>query len=345
MRKNHQDEGPRAGSSPARSGTAPEASAAGALSGGRFAAITVASNRSGLLPPVLEGRRGRVLLVAPDSLLPNLALMKLSTWFKQHGHEVGLHVGDPDLICVSVIFERNRHVVRSIATLYPGVPILAGGPGYDALLRLPAEVEACPPDQALWPRSHWAVGRVTAGCCRACHFCVVPRAEPGGARFVQDPAHIWVEGRVLRLIDDNILAVPGAFELVHAFCLARDVELHQEYFDIRLVDVHIAQLISELRHETGVWFSFDLTAYESAVRRGVELLEAAGARQLRALLYIHNERCLSDARHRWDVLRELGVEPFIMVNLDERTPRLRRIQRRGCRPAIWRNLSSAEVFA
>jgi len=53
----------------------------------------------------------RVLLIDVDSKIPNLALMKLSSWHKARGDLVGFNVIDPDLIYASVVFKKNRHLV------------------------------------------------------------------------------------------------------------------------------------------------------------------------------------------------------------------------------------------
>ena len=90
-----------------------------------------------------------------------------------------------------------------------------------------------------------------------------------------------------------------------------------------------------------------MMGYQKKVRQGVGLLENAGIRRSKLMFYVylHNEEGIPDAINRWSILREIGVEPFLMVNINNITPRLKRARRRGDRPAIWRNLTPEEVFA
>ena len=284
-------------------------------------------------------------MVDVDSKIPNLALMKLSAYHKAKGDKVGFGVDNPDLVYVSIIFPENRNACAMIPFQYPDAKLVKGGPGWEATAKLPEEVERTPPDQDLY-NSKFSIGRVTSGCPRKCSFCVVNKLEPEGIRYIQPPADIWKEGTILRLLDDNIFALPKAFDDVYEFCTEHKITLHAEYFDIRLLTPTFAKQLKDLKHDTGIWFSYDLTGIEKSVRAGVKMLEGAGINlhSVHFFLYLHDEEMIPDAQYRWGVLRELGVEPFLMVNKDNLTRRLKRVRRRGCRPAIWRNLTTEEVF-
>ena len=230
---------------------------------------------------------------------------------------------------------------------YPNAEINLGGPGWDATVKLPEEIERCSPDHNLYHnKSGYSVGRVTSGCIRKCSFCVVPKLEPDGIRYIQGPEEIWYPGTILRLFDDNILADLSAFWEVINFAHAFNVKMHFEYLDIRLLTPEIAEGLKAVKHDTGLWFSFDLTGIENSVRKGVKILKDTGFgdRAIHFFLYLHDENNIHDARYRWDVLRELKVEPFLMVNKDNLTPRLKHIRRNALRPAIWRGKGSDIVF-
>lgn len=286
----------------------------------------------------------RVLLLAPDSKIPNLALMKLSTYYKWQGDIVGMNVDEPDLIYCSLMFSKSRY--HSAGLLYPEAKIIYGGPGFDPKVRLPMEVESCPPDQDLY-QSKFSVGKVTTGCPRRCPFCMVHLMEPEGIRYIQPPDKIWKPGTILRLLDDNILAMPEAFWEVFEFQQKTDLKIHIEYLDIRFITLDIAKALKKMKHNRGIWFSFDFTETEKAVRRGVQNLFDAGVNKfsIHVLIYCDGEHEIEDAKYRWKIIRdELDLEPFLMVNDDNITPRLREIRRRGTRPAAWRNLTAEEVF-
>lgn len=288
-----------------------------------------------------------ILLIAPDSKFPNLAMMKLAAYHKAKGDIVGFGVSNPDRIYASILFTKHKHWAKSWAMMYPGIPIIIGGPGYDPCVRLPEEIERMPPDQSLY-ESPYSIGRVTSGCPNDCYFCIVPKMEPEGIRYIQHPCQIWKPGTVLRLLDDNILALPYAFDEIHEYCTSGKVPIRFEYLDARLITHDQAVKLKEMRHEHGnIYFSWDMTRDEPMIKEAFETLESAGWR-LNAthwFIYLHNEAAIPDAMHRFETIRQLGGEPFLMVNNDNRSSELRRIARRGCRPAIWRNLEVAEVFA
>jgi len=287
----------------------------------------------------------RVLLIAADSKFPNLALMKICAYHKARGDVVGFNIRDPDIVYISIIFTKNRHRCHA-EWLYPNAKIIVGGPGYDPAVRLPPEIESTPPDQNLYS-SPYSIGRVTSGCIRHCSFCMVPLMEPDGVRYIQPVKDIWKPGTILRLLDDNILALPEAWEEVYQFCrYNRRVKLHMEYFDIRLMTPRIAAQLRELVHDRGLWFSYDFTAIEPAVRAGVAMLKDAGfpGTSIHFFVYLHDEAMIPDARQRWAILRELDVEGFVMSNADHRTDRIKRITRLGTRPAAWRGMTAEELF-
>ncbi|GAH85140.1 unnamed protein product, partial [marine sediment metagenome] len=78
-----------------------------------------------------EGLRSgmRILLIDIDSKIPNLALMKLSTWHKKQGVEVFLndYLCNPDKVYVSCVFTKNAYKVKQL----PFENMEVGGSGWD----------------------------------------------------------------------------------------------------------------------------------------------------------------------------------------------------------------------
>lgn len=69
----------------------------------------------------------RCQLIDVDSTIPNLALMKISTWKKSLGYDVGFNVENPDEIYASIVFDKNRHKTDGIELLYPNAVVERGG--------------------------------------------------------------------------------------------------------------------------------------------------------------------------------------------------------------------------
>ncbi|NCA74557.1 MAG: radical SAM protein, partial [Gammaproteobacteria bacterium] len=149
----------------------------------------------------------KVLLIDVDSTIPNLALMKVSAYYKQLGYEVGFSIVDPDIVYSSIIFRKNGHKSDGLRFYYPDAEINIGGSGYDLKKELPPEIEATRPDYDLYPECDHYLGFTSRGCIRNCHFCIVRKKE-GPFRKVQDVSDICT-GRNFKscvLMDNNILA-------------------------------------------------------------------------------------------------------------------------------------------
>ena len=125
---------------------------------------------------------------------PNLALMKLSAWHKQHGDAVEWY---------SPLFSQAEQIYASkVFTFTPdyqnfaaGAPNpVRGGTGYDATVKLPDEIERTLPDYSLYPDFTSAVGFLTRGCIRACPWCVVPRKVGKRSRRGAQPFRDFVSG-------------------------------------------------------------------------------------------------------------------------------------------------------
>jgi hypothetical protein len=154
-----------------------------------------------------------ILLIDVDGRLPNLALMKLSRYYKEKGKDVVLarktvRMNRVDGIFASCIFnfESSMTTVRALKKYY-GNDIQIGGSGVDLTSRLPENIEAMPADYDLYPElKDRAIGFLTRGCPHKCPFCVVPKKE-GKTRKVSDLASLLGQKRKkLILLDDNLLA-------------------------------------------------------------------------------------------------------------------------------------------
>lgn len=227
---------------------------------------------------------------------------------------------------------------------YPGIKIVVGGPGYDPSIRLPEEVERSEPDRTIYPEYSGSVGRVTIGCIRKCYFCKVP--EFGPIRYVQHVSE-FARGEFVRILDDNLFAHKRAWRETVEYLKETGKEAYFDGLDIRLMNDEIARDLASINFGHHLHFAFDSKGYEKELRRGIEFLDNHGIRGQRLMfyVYVHSEPHIESAKYRWDVLRELNVDGYIMVNQNNMTHRLRRIKRRGTRPAIWRGLTTEEVFA
>lgn len=214
--------------------------------------LPIVQERSSRPPP--RGPQGAILLLDVDGRLPNLALMKLSRFFKEQGRRVILARHDAlasgvEAVYASCVFSlpaSQRRVLK--LRKYYGDSLVLGGSGVDIAKRLPKEVEILPADYSLYPElGQRAIGFITRGCPFQCPFCIVPRKE-GKLHQVSNLDELLLDGRrELLLLDDNILAHPRAGDFLEEMA-ARDLKVNfTQTLDLRLLDQEKVQLLKRIQ--------------------------------------------------------------------------------------------------
>lgn len=152
---------------------------------------------------------------------PNLALMKLSAWYKAKGDTVEWHAGwsHYDVVYMSKVF--SDAYSQDAFTPANTDAVIRGGSGYAirtvsgveiydpaADKSLPEAVEHMMPDYSLYPSltEDTAYGRLTVGCPKRCAWCHVCAMQGAASRRVADLDEFWQGQRNITLLDPNILA-------------------------------------------------------------------------------------------------------------------------------------------
>lgn len=293
----------------------------------------------------------KILLIDIDSYIPNLALMKVSTYHKAKGDTVGLnYLQDPDKAYISVIFKKNRNKAVSCAyslrLTYPEIEIDIGGPGYDLKKKLPTEIEEQQPDYSLYPDIDYSLGFTTRGCIRKCPFCVVPVKEGSLTRVrsieeIHDKRHSQI-----KLLDNNILADKDNFRHIAEYCIKNNLKLDiSQGLDARLLDEETAFLLSKIKPMKNFVFAFDSLKYKKQVLHAIELLKNAGIDiRHKVQFYVYCDKSVTgeygfnSALTRCQILKDAGTNPYVMLNIDEEpTPDMKHLKRWANRKFIfWR---------
>ena len=290
----------------------------------------------------------KILLVDIDSIIPNLALMKISQYHKQKGDIVGLnYLDNPDKAYISVIFKKNRNKANSSAyalrLTYPNIDIDIGGPGYDLKKKLPQEIEDSKPDYTLYPDIDYSIGFTQRGCIRACPFCIVPIKE-GKLTPVRSIEEIYNPAfNKIKLLDNNILADKANFKHVAQFCIDHNLELDiSQGLDARLMDEETASLLAKIKPMKCFVFAFDSLKYKAHVLRTIQLLKDAGINiRTKVQFYVYCDRSngeygINSALERCHILKNEGTNPYVMLNIDEEpTPEMKHLKRWANRKAIF----------
>jgi hypothetical protein len=293
-----------------------------------------------------------VHLIDPDSKISNLALMKLSAYHKSIGDKVimskGSHldftIKSPDKIYISIIYKKNKHMFDGLKSLYPYSQIDFGGSGYDLKKVLPPEIENLKPDYSLYPDCDYSLGYSSRRCIRDCYFCIVQEKE-GQFRRTQHPTE-WYDPKFDRImfLDNNILVDKEWFFEITSWCMEKGLEINfQSGYDIRLMDFEVAKRLRAMKKFKMLSFAWDTVKDQEHVLATIELLKKAGFTKsdLRSMVqfyvYVDNDMEFNSGLYRCLKLRELGVNAFVMFNIDnELTDRVHRLQRwADRRNAYW----------
>ena len=250
------------------------------------------------------------LLVDFDSTIPNLALMKVSTWARARGDGVELvkvlwkneqplvpirfFEISADECWVSCIFTWHRRHAESLK--HYSAKMHYGGTGFDwglgdgldfsQRVNLPSEIEACMPDYSLYPDDERALGFCLRGCNRTCGFCDVWRKEGKIRRDQYNRITEWVpndRSKVLLLDNDIALYGNDLHDEIINDCAStgRKLSITQGY-DIRCVTEKRAAMLAEHKpwdlkfKEKRLYIAWDKMSSENAVRRNIPLLLDAG---------------------------------------------------------------------
>lgn len=286
----------------------------------------------------------KILLIDVDSKIPNLALMKLSGYYKAGGHDVGFDIADPDMVYASVIFKKNKHLVDGLQFYYPNAKIVMGGSGYDIHSKLPDDIENNVPDYSLYPECDYSIGFTTRGCIRHCHFCIVPDKE-GMFMRTHHPRH-WhnPDFDKIMFLDNNILADKDWFFEVTDWCIEHRLEVwFTQGLDIRLLDLDIAKQLKKLKTWKSIFFAWDHISTEKTVRDGISALMKAGFKKshlrsnVQFYVYVDSDLEYDSAVYRCRELKAMSCNPFVMFNVDHKpTQRINELRRWANRKwAFW----------
>lgn len=281
-------------------------------------------------------QKRKILLIDVDSSIPNLALMKLSTHYKQLGCEVKLiklgysgfkvskkksviDAKDYDEVFCSIIFTANKDVVEVKNCLSQDF----GGTGYEIEKKLPDEIEHCEPDFSLYPENDECIGFFSRGCIRNCEFCFVRRKE-GYLHKYDDWRVIKATAdkfglKKIRFLDNNFLANPDCEKTMQELIEANVNCSFNEGLDFRLIDEKKAELLSKLRYyPTEYIFAFDNVNYMPEIIEKYKILKKYVKRDwgIKFYCYVNANMPIEDTVKRIEWCRANKALCFIMRDVN-----------------------------
>ena len=255
--------------------------------------------------------------------MPNLALMKLSAYYRDKGYEPALCQAARPLAAslhyASSVFHHPR-ANRALAALRHclGDDLVAGGSGVDVGLKLPPEVDKCFPDYSLYGWSRYALGFLSRGCNSDCPFCLVPEKE---GRLREDYAafddFVPAGQRNVMLLDANLLATGNACAVLEEM-IRRDYRVNfSQTLDIRYLTAETTSLLEQVKSVNSrftkpmYYFSCNSAAQASLFREKQDLLRRLGRGKITVIFMFGFDKTLAEEFAILSTLQELQLIPFL----------------------------------
>jgi hypothetical protein len=274
----------------------------------------------------------RVALLDLDGKMENLALMRLSTYYKEMGDEVSLArlrgkvscSVEADAVFVSCLFSWNKSKANFLRRKLGAT---VGGTGHN----LEATVPDVEPDYSLYGQDR-AVGFISRGCGNRCPWCVVWRKE-GGLHRVSTAESIVGARKEAIFLDNNFLALPDHMNDLEWLASSRVPFDFNQGLDAAFVTPENAALLKQCRLPR-IRLALDSVDRIPIVERAVRILKGAGFSRWSISVYVlMGFAGLKSDLRRLFALREMGVDVFPMGFRDLKTGSE---PMRGWNPSLYR---------
>ena len=277
-------------------------------------------------------------LIDVDSKIPNLALMKISTYYKSLGEKVEfVQAGkEYEKVYASAIFTRSHDECLRIQEFY-GDKVEIGGTGWDIKKTLDHDIEICKPDYNLYTAEDIAgrmrgigtkehklkkaaeivnagMGFTSRGCIRKCPFCFVPKKEGEFRHETPISDIINPRSNVIILHDNNLTAYPDVIEKLHEIRDRKLIVDINQGCDVRLMTDDIAKAMSEVRHLRSLHYAWDLMGFEKQVMEGIHTLSKyIKPYKHMCFMLVGFNTTFEEDMYRFRKLTEMKVDPFVMI--------------------------------
>jgi len=252
----------------------------------------------------------KIGLIDIDSKIPNLALMKISAYYKLLENEVTLtsplFADQFDRCFASKIFD------------YTDMPILpkttqVGGSGIheNDEKKLDPHTEHLMPDYSLYD-CKYAIGFTSRGCNRKCPFCIVPKKE-GKWSAVADIYEFWDGQEKIMLLDSSINTNENHFLMICDQIKRNNIHVDfSQGLDIRYLTDIQAMFLGSLKLWKRIHFAWDNIHDEVEVRLGIKILKKYKLNYVSFYVLIGFNSSSEEDMYRVKTLRELDVDSFVM---------------------------------
>lgn len=270
---------------------------------------------------ILEGsgiKNMKIRLLATDSKIPNLAIMKISSYHKKRGDDVAWYQPLFDREDTDILYESKIFTFSKKYEYYPyNTVIIRGGTGIDIEKKLPDEIEEITDlDYSLYPDCDYSIQFLTRGCVRECNFCLVRKKE--GLLHKVEPLELNPKGKWVMLLDNNFIADPNYYENIEILKGYNQPIDFNSGIDLRLITEEKAKAIGTLKIKKihCAWDNYD---DKKLILKGLRIL-IKYVKPYKITCYVlvgyEQKNIINTDIERVNILKEYGVNPFAMGYID-----------------------------
>ena len=267
----------------------------------------------------------KIRLIAKDSKIPNYAIMKISTYHKRLGDDVGWYdplfdYEDTDILYISKVFTFSKDPAETMP-MPINAKIFKGGTGYDYKIKLPNEIEEITElDYSLYPNCDYSIIFTTRGCIRKCAFCIVPKKE--GLIHNTTVVNLNPNGKYIKVLDNNFFSNSSWRENIKILKSFNQPLDFNTGIDLRLLDIEQCEALSQLKIKT-IHCAWDFYKDKDKVLPKLKML-CQYVKPYKITVYVLvgflTKEIVDTDVERVMTLKELGVNPFAMGYLDFNDP-------------------------
>lgn len=289
----------------------------------------------------------KIRLTQIDGKLPNLALMKLSHFFKSHGHEVffynsvvkSMFEPEYDLVFGSAIFSTSKKKIQLFRVNFPQAKI--GGTGSSEKWIVEDFTGDYPDkyDYSIYPDFQHSIGFTQRGCRLRCKFCVVPDKE-GKNRSANEIVDIWRGSpypKNLLLLDNDFFGQPDWREKSEEIIEGGFKVCFSQGINIRLFDREAASVLARMKYyddqfeRRRIYTAWDNLRDREIFFRGIGYLTDFGVKPDEIMVYFlcnyWQKGLTDDVWERFERMKEIGLRPYPMVyDIQNADPKIKAFQ-------------------
>lgn len=244
---------------------------------------------------------------------PNLALMKISSYWKSQGQAVEWAMpmfGDYDVLYSSKVFTFSQEPEYNH---YRYNVLEKGGTGYSIPKTLPKEMDVVhSPDYTIYPNCDYSIQFYSRGCIRQCPFCLVREKE--GKIHPVEPMELNPKGKWVEVLDNNFFANPEWKSAVKELDRGgQPVKFHG--VDVRIMDEEQAWWLNKLKLKTGIHIAWDLPQLDLTDRLKA-MVKHISPYKITCYVLVGFNSTIEQDLNRIYTLRDLGITPFVQPYRD-----------------------------